>query len=554
MASETAPANPIRHHGNGGSTGLPGLPGVARVIVVAVVYLAAYVALDHLTYFDAIAGLAITPVNPPPGLSLFLLLRFGFGYAPLLGVGALLADVLVRSASPLSWLTWANAMLVGCGYTLVAAMLIRKKGRIARLRTVSDLNGIVVAATFGPAGVGAAYMLLNQLAGALPPDLAMEGLLQFWIGDAAGIILTTPILLEIAAFRRLPGLRNPGEAMLQVGAVLLAGWIAFSTAEADGFKYFYLIFLPIIWIAIRRGLHGALAANLAVQCSVLAAVGMLAARGVRIWELQMLILTLALTALYLGVSVSGRWAVERERQAQEGKLNRIQRIAAVGELAGSIAHELNQPLSAIAMYVRASMALLGAQPKQVPALDDTLHKADREVHRAGEIIRRLKQLFGSLHMPRERSRLDDLVHGSVAHAADRARDLHVRLQVDCDPNTPRVEIDVTQMEMVLRNVLDNAIDALAGISGRQRVLRIRVAGTGEGAVRCEIADNGPGIPPALRSALFEPLNSGKSQGMGFGLSISRSIVEAHGGSIEARDGESGGTTIVIVLPAAGGTE
>jgi signal transduction histidine kinase len=520
------------------------------MLFTTVAYLAAYVALDHLTYFDAIAGLAITPVNPPPGLSLFLLLRFGFRYAPLLPIATFASDVMVRSASPLSWLTWTNAMLIGCGYALVAVMLVRKKGKIAYLRTVSDLNGVVVAATFGPAGVGLAYVLVNVFAGALPTALALKGLLQFWIGDSVGIILTTPALLQLAAYRWRFRVSKPAEAALQLGAVLLAGWVAFGISETDEFKYFYLIFVPIIWVAIRRGLQGAIVANLAVQCSVLAAAGTLTAKGIQIWELQLLILTLALTALYLGVTVSGRWEAERERRVQEVRLNRIQRVASVGELAGSIAHELNQPLSAIAMYVRASMALAGAQQEKMPALDDTLHKADGEVHRASQIIRRLKGLFRSLQAPRERRDLPNLIQGVVASVAQRASDHDIEIQVDCEPNAPQVEVDITQMEIVFRNVLDNAIEALADATDRRRMIRVRVAGTADGSVLCDIADNGPGIPSALQSVLFEPLDSGTRQGMGFGLSISRSIVEAHGGNIESIDNAHGGTTMRVVLPAA----
>ncbi len=168
---------------------------------VGFAYLAAYVALDWVSYIDPIGPLGITPWNPPPGLSLFLLLRYGLGYAPWLFVAAVLAEVLVRGA-PAPW----PVLIVACGvlaagYTTVAALLRHRfqiHNEFATLHDTAVFTTTVVAAT---AIIAMLYVGVFAVAGVLPTGRLVDSVAQFWIGDLIGVVVTTPALLTAARIR-----------------------------------------------------------------------------------------------------------------------------------------------------------------------------------------------------------------------------------------------------------------------------------------------------------------------------------------------------------------
>ncbi|HYR01687.1 MAG TPA: ATP-binding protein, partial [Casimicrobiaceae bacterium] len=500
-----------------------------RYAVTAALYVGAYVMLDWVSYIHPIGQLAITPWNPPPGLSLFLLLRSGVRYAPALFPAAYLGDVLVRGADPLSPLTLAASLVLASGYAAIGTILVRTVAAGRELRNVRDVNALVAAAIAGPLVVGLAFVGLNVAFGALPPGEALDAILQFWIGDAIGIVVTTPLLMEFANRSAVRPHIDP-EMALQAGAVLLALWIVFGIAATDEFKFFYVLFLPQIWIAMRRGLKGALVANLAIQIGLIAAGENIAAKGFLLREFQFLMLALALTALYLGMAVTERRAAQRTAAAREAALHRALRAGTAGELAAAIAHELNQPLTAIGTYARAGVLMLDDASSRT-LLRETLDKVVREVARAGDVIGRLRAFFRTGATLRERIEPEALVRGVVDALAPRLAEERVRIELICSAELPAIDVDRVQMEMVLHNLLVNSVEALAARASPERSIRVSIETRAGGYVRYEVADNGPGIPDTIAGRLFEPFVSTKSGGMGLGLAMSRSIVEAHGGTL-----------------------
>lgn len=523
------------------------LPG-PRDAAIAAVYIGAYIALDWVSYIHPLAQLAITPWNPPPGLSLFLLLRFGLRFIPALFIAAFLADVLIRGDPLAAPLTFVISALLASGYAAVGALLVRRFGNGAKLRTLRDVNGLVAAAGIGPAVIGLAYVGINTAVGRLPSADFPHALLQFWIGDAIGIVVTTPVLLEFAARRPALRVRLHSEAAFQAMAVVLALWTVFGMSATDEFKFFYLLFLPLIWVAMRRGMRGAVLASLAMQVGLIAAADRIAAKGLLLWELQLLMLTLALTALYLGMAVTERRDAQRAMEARDAALDRALRMATAGELTAGIAHEVNQPLTAIGTYVRACIAMIDDNSAR-PALRETLDKVTREVARAGAVIRQLREFFRTGTARRELVAPGALIDAVIASLASRAAEHQVAISISSPPDLPAIAVDQIQMQIVFRNLLTNAIDALADSSRPQRLVRVSLARNHPEMLTCEIADNGPGISAELADRLFEPFVSTKTDGMGFGLAISRSIVEAHGGTLvlERRDH---GATFRIALPFA----
>jgi two-component system, LuxR family, sensor kinase FixL len=536
-------------------TTMPGSPSssLRRFATTATVYVVLYIALDWVSYIHPLGQLAITPWNPPPGLTIFLLLRHGLRYIPALFVAAIVADVVVRGASPEPMLLIAPPVLLASGYAALGALLVGPLGIGSRLTDLRDLNRFVWAAVVGPLAIAPAYAGLHVALGDLPPAEFFDALVQFWIGDAIGIVVTTPLLLEMAQRRIVLRARLDAEFLLQTGAVFLALWIVFGVKATDEFKFFYLLFVPLIWIAMRRGFRGAVVASFVIQIGIIAAAESIAAKGLLLRELQFLMLALALTALYLGMAVTEREAALRVIATRDAALNRSLRMATAGELAAAVAHELNQPLAAIANYVRACI-LLQDRRESVPQLRETLGKVGREVERAGAVIRRLREFYRTGSARRERIGPRALIDAAAESLRPRLAQSHVEIAISCAPGLPPVEVDTIQIEAVLHNLVGNAVDALAATDIAQRRIRIAaVAGSG-GTLVVEIADNGPGISAEVASHLFEPFTSTKPDGMGLGLAMSRSIVEAHGGRLGLRPDADWGTTFELILPFANSDE
>ncbi len=264
------------------SLSLPRRPGAAFVAG----YVALYVALDWVSFIDPLGPLGITPWNPPPGLSLFLLLRYGLAMTPWLFVAAFLAEVLVRGV-PAPWpvIVAACALLAG-GYALVAALLrgrLRFHGEFTTLRDVTVFTAVAATATLV---IGLAYIALFVGAGVIAPDAYVRSVAQFWIGDLIGVVVTTPLLL-VATRARAPAYRAAPREGTPAGGAASSPRCTSCSGPASGqeLKLFYVLFLPLTWIAMRRGLAGTTAATLLVQIGLIAALlfgGHAARRGARL--------------------------------------------------------------------------------------------------------------------------------------------------------------------------------------------------------------------------------------------------------------------------------
>jgi two-component system, LuxR family, sensor kinase FixL len=221
----------------------------------------------------------------------------------------------------------------------------------------------------------------------------------------------------------------------------------------------------------------------------------------------------------------------------------------MGEMASALAHELNQPLSAIANYLRGSERLLArGDPADLPRLREALGEAGNEALRAGEVIRRLRDFIGRGEIERRIESISKLIEESSALALLGVREMEVRVTMQFDPNADAVLADRVQIQQVLINLLRNAIDAMR--EAKRRELRVGVARRPDGFTVVSVSDTGSGIDEAVRARLFEPFMTTKQDGMGVGLSICKTIVEAHGGEIWAENNGGEGATFVFSLPLA----
>jgi two-component system sensor histidine kinase DctS len=248
-------------------------------------------------------------------------------------------------------------------------------------------------------------------------------------------------------------------------------------------------------------------------------------------------------------------AEELNRQQQE-KLETSARLATMGEISSMLAHELNQPLAAISSYTAGALNVLAragegdGAPLDAGMLKRALEQANTQARRAGQIIRSVHEFVKKREPRRETVAIPNVVDGIRALIELQARQSYVALHVDVPPDLPPVLADRVLIEQVLLNLTRNAIEAMQAIDPERRVLRI-TAHTGEqGQVAVSVIDNGHGIPPEVAERLFSPFFSTKAEGMGMGLSICRTAIEFHGGTLTHADNPGGGTVFTFTLQQA----
>jgi two-component system sensor kinase FixL len=239
---------------------------------------------------------------------------------------------------------------------------------------------------------------------------------------------------------------------------------------------------------------------------------------------------------------------EARLQELQSELVHVSRLTAMGEMASALAHELNQPLSAIANYMKGSRRLLeDSSDERATILREAMDKAAEQAMRAGQVIRRLRDFVSRGESERRVEDVKKLVEEASALALVGAKDRGVRVRFEFDPQADAVLADKVQIQQVLLNLMRNAIEAMEDTERRDLVVSATVVA--DNMVKIAVADTGIGIAPEISAQLFQPFITTKRQGMGVGLSISRTIVEAHGGSITARPNPGGGTVFGFTLPA-----
>ena len=247
-----------------------------------------------------------------------------------------------------------------------------------------------------------------------------------------------------------------------------------------------------------------------------------------------------------------RQQTETRMQELQTELVHVSRLTALGEMASALAHELNQPLSAIANYLKGSKMLLDRDAPPHARIADAVDKAADEALRAGQIIRRLRDFVARGETERSIESLPKLVEEASALALVGAKEHGIRVRFDFNPDVDLVLADKVQIQQVALNLMRNAVDAMAGWPRRDLIVTIMPADDDMALV--SVADTGPGISPKIADQLFQPFVTTKRTGMGVGLSISRTIIEAHGGRIWVEPNKGGGAVFRFTLPRVGKEE
>lgn len=632
-----------------------------RMLGITALFIAAYVYLDWVSYIYPIVPFAITPWNPPAGLGLALLLVFGLRLWPALAVAAALADWTVRGVSPLPGVDLLATAVPVAGYVAAAALLRGPLGFRTEFDRVHDVAALGMAAAVTTLLVALGYVLVYWLAGMVKPQAFVPAMMRFWIGDLVGIVTTTPPLLLLAHWQKSRQTllrRSWVEIAAQFASVVLVLVVIFGLKWTDEYKLFYLLFVPLIWIAVRHGIVGATLAIMVIQVGLITAVELSEYRGARVLEFQFLMLVIAVSGLFLGIVIAERRAardalrqsesrlraivstapvgiitvdeqgtvisanpaaarmfgfapealygvavrdvlpgfervayrgenaevtavrrdgtrfpvelavgstdsdrpglriaiardltqrkeIERRLQEKQAALNRSIRLAAAGEMAAALAHELHQPLAAISNYARACQML-----EHSSATAEVVDKVVHEAVRAAEVVQRLRDFFRGGASRLEPVRLGRLVESALASVRGRAAKHGVTLTAAVGASDIELLIDRVQIETVIHSLVANAIDAILPMTGGERWVRVTSGDASGGWVRVSVIDSGPGIDPLIADRLFEPFATTKPAGTGLGLALSRSLVEAHGGALWAEPAANGTAFHFTLLSAA----
>ncbi len=509
--------------------------------VIGLAFLALlYPLLDWVSYIYPMAQFNVTPWNPQPSLAIAFLMIHGQRWLPAVMVIVTGTDYLIRDGSTLFDGRFIPSLVLSLCFGAIAALLTQRYRISPRLDSTRDVLRLMLIVILGTLITGVVYVAALFVGGSGTTELFSQALIRFWIGDSVGILVFLPLVLMMSdALRRreLQQLLLRPESIAQGALIALVLLFVFGQDAEEQVKYFYLTFLPLVWISARSGLIGSAMAALLIQTGVIAGVHFTDQPTLTIFQLQSFLIALTIMGLFLGITVD-------EREQAEKALRESQRLMAAGQMAATLTHELSQPITAVVNYARAGQLMMMANDPDRGRLEDTMQKLVIESRRTADTVRRLRDFLQQSAMQLDPVNVVDLIKRIETSMANDMASAGVQLQVVVDAKRVVVIADAVQIEIVLRNLLRNSIDALmTNTDSRQIQVRLQDAGH---SLRVSVIDNGPGIHGESKERIFEPFATSKVSGMGMGLAISRAIIEAHEGRLWAEAGDCG--TICLTLP------
>jgi signal transduction histidine kinase len=396
----------------------------------------------------------------------------------------------------------------------------------------------VIVTALSAAVVAAGYVGSIVAAGLMPAADFVSAVLRYWVGDVIGITVVTPFALTF--WKRRSVLRISAESLLQVAAILAALTLVF------GYGRFYVVFLPIIWMAVRTGIEGASIGVLITELGLIVGMRMFPADAPDLTTFQTLLLALAASGLVAGVLVTERNRTETQLRLHQESLARLARLGSVGELAAAIAHEINQPLMAAGTYTRLVADAIRADHPDVETVAETAMKAAAQVERAASVVRHLRALVRLDRSNRAACRVDQIVRETIDLCQPDLDRLKLSVGTAIAADLPPVMVDMLEIEQVLLNLMRNSMEAIG--QTERGIISIEAVPAGAEFVKVRVHDSGSGFPVDLVDP-FLPFFSTKKKGLGIGLLLCRSIIEAHGGRIWI-DADSPGAAVLFTLPLA----
>jgi signal transduction histidine kinase len=512
-----------------------------RRLAYGLVFLVGYVALDYVSYVKPYRGLGITPWNPPPGLSIALIFLGGVFYAPFVLIAPALADMIVRGAALGPRLEIILSLAVGGTYLAGGLALKRIDTFDPRFRYVRDALTLIGVAVSAALVAAALYVAILRRSGTIFQNEVVAVAWRAAVGDIIGILVIAPLVLLAVVYRPWP--RAEPLVLIQLASLLGALAVVFGYQEATAFQLFYLLFLPLLWIALSYGPPGAAVGLLLIQLGLIIGAEIRFGPDPGLGALQVLMIALAITGLIVGTIVAEREDAAARLRDQQASINRALRIRSAGEVAATIAHEINQPLTALSTY--AGIAAKAMEDGRQDLLARALDKIRSESARANEVLSGIRELLRQGTLRKRSVDLKDKLAELEALLREDLEKKGIRLTIDVDPDLPVLRADGVQLQQAIHNLIVNGAEAILG-AGRSGTIKAGVA-VSAGDVLIEVQDDGPGFPPGFDVNEPAPFTTTKPEGSGLGLAVARSIAEAHGGGLSITTSPRG-ARVVLRLP------
>lgn len=504
--------------------------------------LTAFAAAYAVTYWTSdvfrLAETGSTPWNPEAGLAVAALLLFGSRMVPLLVSVHFLC---LAVWAPFSTLPWTAALAAGHMLSIAAATHWLHK----------DLRGISVPGSRSASRFIAAALLMTiasacvqMLTAVFGTDWSAAKIFRFGmtvsVGNMVGILTVLPLASSYPAFQ---GIRKFPQDIGWRGALLLVLLVVTSIAVfgipgLDQFKFFYLVFVPVIAISLRHGLVGAAIAALTASICMILVLSLRDYSATAVAELQFLMIVLTVTGLVLGATIDERERAHTENLAflsrlreNEDALMRASRISLASEMVAAVAHELAQPLSAARSHVRAMRRRLALARRDRKKDMENIDTAVQQIDVAATTIRGMREFLRRGDTGRAPIDLGQLLETAVELMRPELRRSGLAVETRGFSGLPLAIGNRTQLSQVLFNLVRNAKEALLEGDTHTGTVTVEAARTRPGYVEVRVTDTGPGVPDHIRPGLFAPLRSSKPDGLGLGLSLSKSIIVAHGGDL-----------------------
>jgi signal transduction histidine kinase len=553
-----------------------GLYASRRYLAVTVIVFVAYLIAGKLGQATThIRSGNLGPVWPAYGVALAAVVLYGTRVWPALSGAAFL----VALSSPVPFLTAAGQAAGATIAAVTGGALLRRIGfdrSFSRLRDalqlilLGALASAIVSATIGVSVLYATGMQAY--------DGIASAWLIYWFGDSTGVLLITPLALTAPMRSRSAIVTRPGEFGALLLCLTVACFVIFGDLPMFSVTLHVLAFavLPfIIWAAIRFGVLGVTVAVLIV--AVIATVETALGSGpfsqssafTNAVLLDVFFAVLSVSGITLAAVITEREHVEverarlvREQAALEAvreaenqvaalreELVHLGRVAMLDALAGSLAHEINQPLTAVTANAEAALHFLAASSPPLAELRDTLTDIRNDNQRAGDVVRRMRTLLKKEATRQEPFDVSGAVVDVVKLISGNAVSRRIAIDLDLAADLAPVLGDRTQFQQVLLNLLLNACDAVQDAEPQRRRVSLRAEQRARMAL-FQVRDRGAGLSDGEIARVFEPFYTTKRDGMGLGLSICRTIVQAHGGTLDAMRNADQGMTFSATFPTA----
>ncbi len=513
--------------------------------IVVLAFIVVYVLLDSLVYHRPKLPMEPAILSLHAGLSYILILAFGPAYLPCVILAPMISEWLIDQTVMPLLIEIPRDLLTGATSALVIRLLLHH--RLHFDPTLNSLRSITML--FSAAGLDSLLVaitldLSRYLAEAPNPYFLWRNIGDLWVARFAGIVLVAP--LGILLLRGRWTALRPSDWCIHIGAIVVLFLVLMSFGGPQPLNAFYLFLLPIVWMATRGGLEAASVGLAVTQCGLIIATWLLPSGALDLIGVQSRLLVLTLTGLVVGALVVERLRFEQQLRVHQDALARMARIASMSQLASSIAHEINQPLMAAGTYTRLVTKALADQPEQREAWA-AAEKAQFQILRAGEVIRRLRALFKLDRSDYRPHSLPDMLRAALELCQAELDRRGVVCRVAIVDALPPVLVDRLQIEQVFVNLIQNSAQAI----GSGGTIQIKARQGAKGFVEILVCDDGPGLPQDLTDGRPVPFFTTKEDGIGIGLSLSRTIVEAHGGELVLSNGTPG-AQVKILLPLQSG--